>query len=111
MHAKSQISIVNTLPAINLRNIEDLSQIPILKQDVFRSKLPPYGTGILTAPLGSSISFGSGGTSGQPKFVYRTMDETRRNARAMAKGFQVSLFKKGDVIANLFLQATCGLRS
>ena len=91
-----------TLPKENLRSLAELSKIPILKQEVFRAKLPPYGEGILTAPLGGSISFGSGGTSGQPKFVYRTMEETRRNARAMAKGLTIKMFKKGDVIGNLF---------
>ena len=91
-----------TLPADNPKSLAELSNLPILNQDVFRSKLPPYGEGILTDKLGDSISFGSGGTTGQPKFVYRTMAETRRNARGIAKGLQTKLFKHGDVVANLF---------
>jgi len=91
-----------TLPDVQLKSLKDLSKLPVLKQEQFRDKLPPYGDGILTAPLGSSISFGSGGTSGHPKFVYRTMEETRRNAKAMAKGLAVKMFQKGDVVANLF---------
>ncbi len=85
-----------------LQDLSGLSAIAILEPDLFRSHLPPYGEGLLTAPLGNSISFSSGGTTGKPKFVYRTMEETRRNARGIAKGLALGLFSAGDVVANLF---------
>lgn len=91
-----------TLPAKNPNSIIELAKLPILSQEVFKSKLPPYGEGILTSELGDSISFSSGGTSGKPKSVYRTMEETRRNASRMAKGLSTKLFERGDVVANLF---------
>jgi len=90
------------LPHQPLRDLAELVALPILEPDAFRSHLPPYGDGLLTGPLGSSISFSSGGTTGKPKFVYRTMEETRRNARGIAKGLALGLFKEGDVVANLF---------
>jgi phenylacetate-coenzyme A ligase PaaK-like adenylate-forming protein len=90
------------LPQQPLKELSALNSIPILKPDDFRSHLPPYGEGLLTGPLGSSISFSSGGTTGKPKFVYRTMEETRRNARGIAKGLALGLFREGDVVANLF---------
>lgn len=90
------------LPQQPLKDLSELATIEILEPDDFRSHLPPYGEGLLTGPLGSSISFSSGGTTGKPKFVYRTMEETRRNARGMAKGLALGLFNEGDVVANLF---------
>lgn len=90
------------LPAEPLRSLKELSKIPVLSQKGFRDHLPPSGTGILTAPLGRSYSFGSGGTAGNPKFVYRTVEETRRNAREMAKGFMISGLCENDIVANLF---------
>jgi phenylacetate-coenzyme A ligase PaaK-like adenylate-forming protein len=92
----------NRIPEAPLKSLAELAKIPVLSQEDFRSNLPPYGNGILTGPLGSSISFGSGGTSGKPKFVYRTLDETRYNASRIAKGLRLQSFKQGDVIANLF---------
>jgi phenylacetate-coenzyme A ligase PaaK-like adenylate-forming protein len=90
------------LPEKQLTGLDELKQIPILEQSVFKSHLPPYGEGILTGKLGDSISFSSGGTTGTPKFVYRTLDETHYNARAMGKGLYLAGFKPNDVIANLF---------
>lgn len=90
------------LPQQPLREMSELDSIAILEPDDFRSHLPPYGEGLLTSPLGNSISFSSGGTTGKPKFVYRTMEEARRNARGMAKGLALGLFREGEVVANLF---------
>jgi len=90
------------LPEQKLNGLDDLIKLPILEQSLFKSHLPPYGDGILTGKLGDSISFSSGGTTGTPKFVYRTEAETHYNARAMGKGLYLAGFKPGDVIANLF---------
>lgn len=90
------------LPVEALGSLKELSKIPILTQNEFRAHLPPSGTGILTAPLGGSYSFASGGTAGNPKFVYRTVAETRRNARELAKGMAISGLSQNDVAANLF---------
>ena len=90
------------LPEAPLKSLNELSKIPILTQKDFRGHLPPSGAGILTAPLGRSYSFASGGTAGNPKFVYRTIEETRRNAREMAKGLALSGLCENDIAANLF---------
>lgn len=91
-----------TLPDGNLKSLKEIAKLPILSQDIFRSKLPPWGEGLLADKLGDSISFGSGGTTGKPKFVYRTLEETRRNAYSIAKGMYLKLFNRDDVVANLF---------
>jgi len=90
------------LPETQLSSLKEMKKIPILTQDEFKKCLASGGNEILTGPLGNSISFGSGGTTGNPKFVYRTIDETRYNASRMAKGLRLKTFQKGDVVANLF---------
>lgn len=89
------------LPAGNLRSLEELAGVPLLSQAEFRRHLPPDGAGLLTGPLEGCYAFASGGTTGKPKYVYRTVEEQRRNARALARGLYLSAFQPGDVVANL----------
>ncbi len=89
------------LPERPLDSLEELAQVPLLSQEELKSHLPPGGEGILTAPLEHTYAFASGGTTGDPKFVYRTVPETLYNARALAKGLRLSVFQPGDVVANL----------
>ncbi len=89
------------LPPGRLDSLAELARLPLLEQEELKSHLPPGGEGILTAPLRHSYAFASGGTTGDPKFVYRTVDETLYNARALAKGLRLSVFQPGDVVANL----------
>lgn len=90
------------LPAQDLLDLSALAGVALLQPAEFRAHLPPQGAGLLTAPLGNSISFASGGTTGAPKFVYRTVDENRRNAASIGKSMGLGLFAPGDVVANLF---------
>jgi len=92
---------VERLPAGRLESLAELARLPLLSQEELRAHLPPGGEGILTAPLEHSYAFASGGTTGDPKFVYRTVPETLYNARALAKGLRLSVFQPGDVVANL----------
>lgn len=89
------------LPDRDLRSLAELSELPILTPDELKSNLPPKGKGLLTAALGGSISFGSGGTTGDPKFIHRTNEENHTNARLIGKGYALSIFNKDDVVANL----------
>lgn len=89
------------LPEKDLESLEELSTLPILSPDELKSNIPPGGSGILTAPLGGTISFGSGGTTGEPKYIHRTNAENHENARLIGKGYALSIFDKNDVVANL----------
>ena len=89
------------LPQGDLNALSELSRLPVLHPDELKSHLPPRGSGILTAPLGASISFGSGGTTGDPKFIHRTNVENHINARLIGKGYALSIFDSQDVVANL----------
>lgn len=89
------------LPDKDLKSLAELSELPVLVPDVLKSKIPPKGEGILTAPLGYSISFGSGGTTGDPKYIHRTNIENHKNAELIGKGYALSIFDKDDIVANL----------
>lgn len=89
------------LPKGDLTSLKELAQLPILSGDELKSHLPPKGKGLLTAPLGYSISFGSGGTTGDPKYIHRTDVENHINARLIGKGYALKVFDKSDVVANL----------
>lgn len=89
------------LPDHPLKKISELSAIPILSPDELKRNLPPKGKGLLTDSLGYSISFGSGGTTGDPKFIHRTLDKNHLNAELIGKGYELSIFDKEDVVANM----------
>lgn len=90
------------IPSRPLRSLEELALIPVVEAAEYREHLPPDGSGILTGDIGGSYSFGSGGTTGKPKFVYRTVNETLANARALGKGLYLSGFaRRGDIVGNL----------
>ncbi len=89
------------LPEGDLKSLKELSKLPVLTPEELKKNLPPKGQGILTAPLGYSISFGSGGTTGDPKFIHRTDIENHINARLIGKGYALSIFDKTDTVANL----------
>ena len=89
------------LPGNDLKSLKEISKLPVLSPDELKENLPPKGNGILTERLGSSISFGSGGTTGDPKFIHRTNKENHINAGLIGKGYALSIFGEGDVVANL----------
>lgn len=89
------------LPQRDLQRLEELATLPILSPDELKANLPPKGNGLLTAPIGHSIAFSSGGTTGDPKCIYRTHAENHENARLIGKGYALSIFNSHDVVANL----------
>lgn len=90
------------IPQKPLRSLEELALVRLVEAEEYREHLPPDGHGILTGNIGESYSFGSGGTTGKPKFVFRTVNETLANARALGKGLTLSGFaQRGDVVGNL----------
>ncbi|MGN1212304.1 MAG: acyl-CoA reductase, partial [Candidatus Cryptobacteroides sp.] len=91
----------NRIPAGDLESLKDLSKFPVLTPEELKANIPPKGTGILTSSLGESISYGSGGTTGDPKFIHRTDRENHANARLIGKGYALSIFDSSDTVANL----------
>lgn len=78
----------------------DLNDIPIINGTKLSSLVPPYGSGIMSSDLHYGYSFGSGGTTGNMKFVYREFWEDDDNARYIAKGLYASGLRKTDIVIN-----------
>jgi phenylacetate-coenzyme A ligase PaaK-like adenylate-forming protein len=84
-----------------IRDFADLERLPLLTGDDYKKYLPPAGEGLLCDSESSGYVFSSGGTTGLPKSVYRTLEEQHFNAVRLGKGLALSLFGPGDVVANL----------
>ncbi len=86
---------------IDFDDFESFRKIPILKGEDYKKYLPPAGDGLLTAEIKGGYIFSSGGTTGKPKSVYRTVEEQHFNTVRLGKGLALSIFDKNDRVANL----------
>ncbi len=86
---------------MEVRSFEDFRKVPLLTGKDMKKYLPPMGDGLLTSDVKSGYIFSSGGTTGTPKVVYRTLEEQHFNAVRLGKGLLLSVFEEGDVVANL----------
>lgn len=86
---------------LEIRELADVRNLPVLTGDDLKKYLPPYGSGLLTEEGADGWVFASGGTTGQPKVVYRTHEEQRYNTERLGKGLRLAAFDAGDVVANL----------
>ncbi|MBK1707950.1 acyl-CoA reductase [Marichromatium gracile] len=86
---------------IALSGLDDVRRLPLMSGEDYKQHLPPRGDGLLTAGASDGYVFSSGGTTGAPKLVYRTVAEQHANALRLGKGLALSVFGPGDVVANL----------
>lgn len=89
------------IPDITLTSLSQLSNLPVLTPDELKSHNTLTDYSLLALPLSGGISFGSGGTTGAPKFISRTNLENHYNARLIGKGYALSVFDSTDTVANL----------
>ncbi|MEG7979005.1 MAG: AMP-binding protein [Mollicutes bacterium UO1] len=75
--------------------------IPILTGDDLSKYSNHFFSPLLTKIPDSNYVFASGGTTGQPKLIYRTHEENELNAQLLAKGLKLGGLVKKDVVANL----------
>ncbi|NOY23297.1 MAG: CoF synthetase, partial [Acidobacteria bacterium] len=74
-----------------IKSLEDFRKLPLLTGEDYKTYLPPMGTGLLTSEINSGYVFSSGGTTGAPKVVYRTLEEQHFNAVRLGKGLLLSV--------------------
>lgn len=86
---------------MEVKSFGDFRKLPLLTGDDYKTFLPPHGGGLLCGDVTSGYVFSSGGTTGTPKAVYRTMEEQHFNAVRLGKGLALSVFNEGNVVANL----------
>jgi phenylacetate-coenzyme A ligase PaaK-like adenylate-forming protein/acyl-CoA reductase-like NAD-dependent aldehyde dehydrogenase len=86
---------------IRFDSFEGFRKLPLMTGEDYKKHLPPAGDGILTDDIHGGYIFSSGGTTGTPKSVYRTVEEEHFNTVRLGKGLALSVFDKYDRVANL----------
>ncbi len=86
---------------ITFDSFSSFRKIPLLQGEDYKKYLPPIGEGLLTGEIKGGYIFSSGGTTGKPKSVYRTVEEQHFNTVRLGKGLALSVFDKDDRVANL----------
>jgi len=86
---------------ITFDSFESFRKLPLLKGEDYKKYLPPAGDGLMTGEIKGGYIFSSGGTTGKPKSVYRTVEEQHFNTVRLGKGLALSVFDKEDRVANL----------
>ena len=86
---------------ITFDSFSSFRKIPLLQGEDYKKYLPPAGEGLLTDEIKGGYIFSSGGTTGKPKSVYRTVEEQHFNTVRLGKGLALSVFDKDDRVANL----------
>ncbi|GAB6043126.1 phenylacetate--CoA ligase [Endothiovibrio diazotrophicus] len=100
-HARRASYYRERIPARPLPALEALIELPVLDRTAFREHAPPAGHGLLTRPPTHCYCFASGGTTDQPRYVYRSHRENALNCRLLAKGLALGGLRADHVVANL----------
>ncbi len=79
-----------------------ITDLPVLKSEDFWKANTIVGNQVLTASHDNGILFKSGGTTGNPKFSFFSLDEWELFTSAFGEGMQKGGLANGEHIANLF---------
>lgn len=86
----------------NLPKNPKLSDLPVLDSESFWKVNTLENNQLLTEPQTDGIVFKSGGTTGNPKFSFFTLDEWELFTLAFGEGMMKGGLKKGEKVANMF---------
>ncbi len=101
-HFREKSSILSKrYQGISFTDFESFRKLPLLTGDDYKKYLPPYGEGLMSREMRGGYVFSSGGTTGKPKSVYRTLAEQHFNTVRLGKGLRLSVFNENDRVANL----------
>ncbi|OGR80174.1 MAG: hypothetical protein A2X32_05905 [Elusimicrobia bacterium GWC2_64_44] len=84
-------------------SLEDFRQVPFLEKHHVLENTPPDSSDLLTSKVQRGIFFASGGSTGQPKYVFYDQHEYDHTCRTLAYSMEAAGLGDGDVIANLFV--------
>lgn len=88
---------------IKLSDWKDITSIPILSRNDIYENAPPKNNNILTAVPRNAYVFGSGGTTGKPKYIFYYYDELNEGTEVLAKIYRIAGLRHGDIVGNLFM--------
>lgn len=86
----------------SVNHFTSLESLPVIPSESFWHANTHENNQILTAPFIDGVVFKSGGTSGNPKFSYFTLQEWETFTEVFGFGLRQGGLRKGDKIANLF---------
>jgi phenylacetate-coenzyme A ligase PaaK-like adenylate-forming protein len=82
---------------------EDFARVPFLEKHHVLENTPPDSSDLLTSKVQRGIYFASGGSTGQPKYVFYDQHEYDHTCRMLAFTYEAAGLNEKDVIANLFI--------
>ncbi|MCM2268306.1 MAG: AMP-binding protein [Elusimicrobiales bacterium] len=83
--------------------LADFEKVPFLEKHHVLENTPPDSADLLTSKVQRGIFFASGGSTGQPKYVFYDQHEYDHTCRMLAYTLEAAGLGGGDVIANLFI--------
>ncbi|OGR50440.1 MAG: hypothetical protein A2049_03145 [Elusimicrobia bacterium GWA2_62_23] len=83
--------------------LEDFLEVPFLEKHHVLENTPPDSSDLLTSKVQRGIFFASGGSTGQPKYVFYDQHEYDHTCRMLAFTYEAAGLGEKDVIANLFI--------
>ena len=84
-------------------SLNDFEKLPFLEKSHVLENTPPESADLLTAKARRGIYFASGGSTGQPKYVFYDQHEYEHTCRMLAHAYEAGGLNENDVIANLFV--------
>ncbi len=86
-----------------IASFEDFAKVPFLEKSHVLENTPPDSADLLTSKVQRGIFFASGGSTGQPKYVFYDQKEYDHTCRMLAYALEAGGLGEKDVIANLFI--------
>ncbi|MEW5950860.1 MAG: AMP-binding protein [Elusimicrobia bacterium] len=84
-------------------DIETFRKLPFLEKSHVLENTPPESDALMTSKAKRGIYFASGGSTGQPKYVFYDQHEYEHTCRMLAHAYETAGLSENDVIANLFV--------
>lgn len=84
-------------------SLEDFAKVPFLEKHHVLENTPPDSADLLTSKVQRGIYFASGGSTGQPKYIFYDQHEYDHTCRMLAFTLEAAGLNEKDVIANLFI--------
>ena len=84
-------------------SIEDFARVPFLEKHHVLDNTPPDSADLLTSKVQRGIYFASGGSTGQPKYIFYDQHEYDHTCRMLAFTYEAAGLNETDTIANLFI--------
>ncbi|MDP2865097.1 MAG: acyl-CoA reductase, partial [Elusimicrobiota bacterium] len=86
-----------------ITSLEDFAKVPFLEKRHVLDNTPPDSSDLLTSKVQRGIYFASGGSTGQPKYIFYDQKEYDHTCRMLAFTMEAAGLDGKDTIANLFI--------